>query len=175
MTQTELNEKLRLHKMWLNGEEGGMRAYLKGADLKGADLICADLRGADLRGAYLRGADLRGTYLKGADLKGADLRGADLIGAYLRGADFYDIIIKQAIIYTGLYKYLVMAIISDSGEKYIKMGCYLRKLSKWESDFWNNDKEFPNDGSEKSQMRLLAYNTAKEWFKIIANTKTTLH
>jgi len=68
------------------------RAYLSGADLRGAylsgaDLSGADLRGADLSGADLRGADLRGAYLSGANLSGADLRGAYLRGAYLSGAD----------------------------------------------------------------------------------------
>lgn len=32
--------------------------------------------------AYLRGADLRGAYLSGADLSRANLRGADLLSAY---------------------------------------------------------------------------------------------
>ena len=61
------------------------KAYLGGADLRGADL-----GGADLRGAYLGGADLRG-----ADLGGADLRGADLGGAYLGGADLEGIKITE--------------------------------------------------------------------------------
>ena len=36
----------------------GARAYLSGADLRGAILIGADLTGADLRGAYLLSVDL---------------------------------------------------------------------------------------------------------------------
>ena len=56
----DLSEVLRLHEMWLNGEEGGERAYLQGADLWGADLQGAYLRKANLRGANLRGADLQG-------------------------------------------------------------------------------------------------------------------
>ena len=51
-------------------------AYLRGAYLRGADLRDADLRGAYLRGADLRDADLRGAYLRGADLSGADFSGA---------------------------------------------------------------------------------------------------
>ena len=50
MKQTELNEVLRLHKMWLNNEEGGKRAYLSNADLSNADLSSANLRYADLKG-----------------------------------------------------------------------------------------------------------------------------
>ncbi len=96
ITKEELEQFLRKHKLWLDNKEGGERAYLRGADLRGAYLRGADLRGAylsgaDLSGAYLRGADLRGAYLSGADLSGAYLRGAylsgaDLSGAYLRGA-----------------------------------------------------------------------------------------
>jgi len=137
-------------------------AYLTGADLRGAYLIGADLRGADLTGAYLRGADLRGAYLIGADLIGADLT-----GAYLTGADYNKIKIKRAVIFTGLYKYIVIPFISEDGTKYIKMGCYTRKLSEWNKDFWNNPNEFMNDNSEKSNLRLLAFQTAKKWFKLI--------
>jgi hypothetical protein len=63
------------------------RAYLRGANLQGADLQRAYLQGADLRGADLQRAYLRDADLRGADLRGAYLRGADLQGAYLRGAD----------------------------------------------------------------------------------------
>ena len=70
-TPEQLQEILRLHKSWLNGEGEGQRADLSSADLRGADLSSAVLRGADLSSAVLRGADLRG-----ADLRGAVLRGA---------------------------------------------------------------------------------------------------
>jgi hypothetical protein len=110
-----------------------------------------------------------GAYLAGADLAGADLRGADLAGAYLAGADGESIKIKKAIVFTGLYKYVVIPFISEEDEKYIKMGCFTRKLSEWENDFWNNDNEFPNDNSEKSNLRLFAFETAKRWFNIITN------
>jgi hypothetical protein len=46
------------------------------------------------------------------------------------------------------------------------MGCFTRKLSEWESDFWNNNEEFPNDNSKKSNMRLFAFETAKRWFEM---------
>jgi hypothetical protein len=78
---------LKKHKMWLDGEEGGVKADLYGADLSGANLRGANLLGADLRGANLYGADLSGANLFSASLRGADLRGADLRGADLRDAD----------------------------------------------------------------------------------------
>ena len=53
MEQKKLDEILRLHKMWLNGEEEGERANLRDANLQGASLQGTDLRGADLQGAAL--------------------------------------------------------------------------------------------------------------------------
>ena len=63
MEQKKLDEILRLHKMWLNGEEEGERAVLRGADLRYANLRDANLRGADLRYANLRDANLQGANL----------------------------------------------------------------------------------------------------------------
>jgi hypothetical protein len=51
----DLPAVLTAHVNWLRGE-GGARAFLTDADLRGADLTGADLRGADLRNANLRGA-----------------------------------------------------------------------------------------------------------------------
>jgi len=136
-------------------------ADLTGADLRGAYLIGADLTGADLRGADLTGADLTGAYLRGVDLAGADLTGADLTDA-----DSNLLKIKKAVVFTGLYKYVVIPFVTEEDEKYVKMGCFTRKLTEWESDFWNNNNEFPNDNSEKSKLRMFAFNTAKAWFEI---------
>ena len=149
-------------------------AYLQGADLRGADLRGAylqgaDLRGADLQGADLRGADLQGAYLQGADLRGADLQGADLRGAYLQGYK-----IKTAVVFSGLYTYVVIPYITEENESRIKMGCYDRSLKEWEEDFWNNPNEFPNDGSQKSLMRLIAFETAKKWFDVVTPAIATL-
>ena len=94
MKEQELKDLLKKHRKWIYGENGGERADLYGANLRGADLRDADLYGANLRGANLRGANLyganlRGANLRGANLYGANLRGADLYGANLRGADLY--------------------------------------------------------------------------------------
>ena len=145
-------------------------AYLTGADLRGADLIGAYLRGAYLTGADLTGADFRGAYLRGAYLTGADLRGADLTGADLRGADLRGKKIKTAIVFTGLYDYIVMPYITEENEVRIKMGCHDRTLQEWTENFWNNNSEFPNDNSVKSQCRLMAFETAKKWIEIILPT-----
>ena len=46
-----IKEILDLHGKWLRGEEGGVQANLRGANLRGADLSDANLRGADLSDA----------------------------------------------------------------------------------------------------------------------------
>ena len=116
---------------------------------------------ADLSGAYLRGANLRGADLSGAYLRGADLRCADLSDAYLRGLK-----INKAAVYTGLYKYVAMPIIAADGTEYIRLGCHTRAVTDWQTDFWNNPSEFPNDGDMPSKLRWLAYQTCLEWLKI---------
>ena len=47
-TKEQLAEVLKLHRMWLNHEDGG-----KHANLIGANLIGADLSGANLSRAYI--------------------------------------------------------------------------------------------------------------------------
>ena len=87
MNANDLKTILEKHKMWLNDEDGGEMANLRGTDLSWANLSWANLRGTDLRWANLRGANLRGTDLSGADLSWANLRGTDLRWANLRGAN----------------------------------------------------------------------------------------
>ena len=71
MTKEELKNVLDLHRKWLNDEDGGVRADLRGANLWGANLRGANLRGANLWGANLWGADLREANLREADLREA--------------------------------------------------------------------------------------------------------
>lgn len=117
MTQEELNEILKKHKLWLEGESGGERfshygENLSGFDFSGVDLRSADLKGSDLTGsnfscanlkdAYLTGARLENVCLINADLRGANLRGANLensglTGADLRGADLHGACFEGAI------------------------------------------------------------------------------
>jgi len=48
MDANELKTVLEKHALWLADEEGGERANLSWADLRGANLSWADLRGANL-------------------------------------------------------------------------------------------------------------------------------
>ncbi len=159
MTHYKIVSRFDLNKVLYEGEADSLKDLIGTAVKKGADL-----RGAFLRGADLRGADLQGTYLRGADLRGADLRGADL-----RGADLQGYKIETAAFLNGLYSYVVIPFVTESDEKRIVMGCYNRSLAEWESDFWNNPSEFLNDGSEKSRLRLFAFNVAKQWLAEFAS------
>jgi hypothetical protein len=155
-----------------------IEASLRGADLRGADLRGASLRGASLRGAdlreanlreaSLRGADLREADLRGADLREADLREADLRWASLRGADLReaDLIgnkIKSGKVFSGLYTYIVMAILMPDGTRIVKMGCLEKTLEEWAElgIRKSNLNDFPDDGSEASEERVIAFEFAK--------------
>jgi uncharacterized protein YjbI with pentapeptide repeats len=140
-----MQETLTKHQRWLNGEEGGVRADLHGAnlsdtdlhganlrwaDLRWADLCWADLCVADLCGADLYGANLRGADLYGADLRGADLRGADLYGADLRGADLPDSFhILQLGPIGSRQDYLIATVID--GTLTITTGCFTGTLEQF--------------------------------------------
>ena len=58
ITQVEFTESLKLHVLYLNGEENGVRMNLEDCDLQEIDLSGAYLSGANLSGAYLSGANL---------------------------------------------------------------------------------------------------------------------
>jgi hypothetical protein len=156
MKHEEIKEVLRLHQMWLNNEDGGVRADLRGANLIGANLIGADLRRADLecanlsganlggadlrdadltgvnlRGAYLGGADLRRAYLGGADLRDADLTGVDLIGADLECAKNY-----YSFIALDTSKRIVHCV-KDEGGWMVKAGCFWGTLDELEAKVKN--------------------------------------
>jgi len=143
---------------------------LQDADLCGVDLCGINLRGADLRNANLRGTDLRGTSFYGTNLCGASLRGASFYNDDFCGADlsnsYKEIIIDRIAVFSGIYKYVAISIIDKNGQKWVKLGCFMRTLEDWEKDFWNNNSEFLDDNSLKSNLRVLAYETCKKWLEL---------
>jgi Pentapeptide repeats (8 copies) len=135
---------------------------LYGANLQGAYLQGANLHGADLRGAYLRGADLRGAYLHGANLHGADLRGANLRAANLQGAEDKSKVYSMRVL-SGLYDYHVWAVLFDDGSRWVRMGCLFYSLERWDEIGirQSNIGEYPEDGSDRSEERVAAFEFAK--------------
>ena len=96
ISQKELKEILNKHKMWLRDEEGGERADLSNADLRGFDLSNINLSGADLRNIDLSYTNLRGANLSYTNLSYTDLRGADLRYANLNNANLWDANLRYA-------------------------------------------------------------------------------
>ena len=105
ISQEELNEILKKHKMWLKDKESGKRAdlrsvnlsyadlsyvYLKDANLEDADLSGANLWNANLNGTNLYNTDLSGANLWNTDLSCTNLEDADLSGANLMGANLWN-------------------------------------------------------------------------------------
>ena len=86
-TNEELQEILRLHKMWLNNEPGGKRADLRGSNLRGSNLSGSNLSDSDLRDSDLRDSNLRHSNLSGSNLRGSNLSGSNLSDSNLRGAE----------------------------------------------------------------------------------------
>lgn len=95
MNDTGLKEILIQHKLWLTGE-GGKRANLQEANLRGINLWRADLQEANLRGINLREANLQEANLWGANLHEANLRGANLQGVNLWGANLQGVNLQEA-------------------------------------------------------------------------------
>ena len=66
-----------------------------------------------------------------------------------------------------LYKYVCFTYINNKNEEIIQLGCFTRTRKEWEDDFWNNEKEFPNDNSDKSNARLRAFKMCCNFLDLI--------
>jgi len=146
MTQDELNEIVRKHGMWIRNEDVGVIANLSGSDLSDSNLRGSDLRGSDLRGSNLSGSDLRGSNLSGAK------RFCKTLKHFAR--------------WDNLYNYGVEIAVSTDKTVIVKMGCKELTLQEWESNWFNNYIEFPDDGSAKTKHRIAAYNFAVNYARI---------
>lgn len=104
-----------------------------------------------------------------ADLSGANLAGANLAGAYLAGAKFVynGIDSKRFTVFNNLYKYCVYAILSTDGTQYVRLGCKFYSREDWLAGKGDNPSEFPDDGSESSELRKFALATAFAWLDVI--------
>lgn len=91
MTKEALKQILIDHKKWLNKEEGGKRAILKGEDLSFVNLINVDLRLADLRSTCFYNAKLEGVNFSYAELKNANFRFANIIYSNFENSDLTNV------------------------------------------------------------------------------------
>ena len=148
-----LEDILKLHKIWINDNTKGKKANLREADLYGANL-----RGANLSGANLSRADLYGANLSGADLREANLSGANLSG------------IRGIISIQNQYKYQCYGYYNKEYPR-VRLGCHDRTIEEWKNDFDNNPEEFPHD-SPKYKNRLYNFTCISQW---LLDNKDDIH
>ena len=120
-----MKEKLRLHKLWTEGNPEGTRANLANMDLIGTNLTAADLSRSNLAYTDLSGANLTGANLKGANLTGADLSGANLTGANLKGANLTGIIGKTIFSINSTVHFGYCC------DGFIRIGCMTMTIQEW--------------------------------------------
>ena len=132
-------------------------ANLNYANLDGASLDGASLNYARLDGANLDGANLYGASLNYARLKGASLDGASLDGALIDGKP-----IVTLRVFSGLYRFTVQAVLFQDGSRWVRMGCLWKSLDEWEAIGIrkSNPSEFPDDGSDRCEERVAAFEFA---------------
>jgi hypothetical protein len=66
-------------------------------------------------------------------------------------------------VFTGLYLYQVWAVLFEDGSRWVRMGCLFKSLDDWEriGIRKSNLGEYPDDGSEKCEERVRAFEFAK--------------
>ena len=128
-----------------------------------ANLDCANLNGASLNGASLDRANLNRASLDGANLDCANLNGASLNGASLDRALIDGKPIVTLRVFSGLYPYTVQAVLFQDGSRWVRMGCLWKSLDEWASVGIrkSNLSEFPDDGSDRCEERVAAFEFAK--------------
>ena len=68
-----------------------------------------------------------------------------------------------------LYRHVVSGHVDDDGKETVQMGCFKRTRQEWEADFWNNPKEFSDDGSDESEARFRAFKVVCFFFDQLKN------
>ena len=152
LTKEEI-EVLQRHAKWLKNEEGGEKADLRDADLRGANLWGADLQGANLQGADLRGANLRDADLRGANLWGADLRGADLWGAAGKILSFGPIGSRQGITYVTKTERTIL----------VRCGCFYGTLEEFAAKVEEEHGDSQHGKSYKAAIEFIKAHDAACW------------
>lgn len=69
--------------------------------------------------------------------------------------------------FLNLYKYTTIPFIGIDGEDYVALGCKCQTREEWSRNFWNNTEEFPDNGSEKTELRKFALTTGFAWLDMI--------
>ena len=87
-TQSEINTKIELHRLFLKDSPSGILANFNNTDLSGTDLSHTNLTGAQFEGANLTGTKFIGCRLDSTNFLGANLTSAIISGCYCTNAVF---------------------------------------------------------------------------------------
>ena len=125
-------------------------------------------RGGDFWGGNFLGGDFRGGNFRGGNFLGGDFLGGDFWGGNFWGGNFLGGSVKgnaalKLRAHIGLYPYQVTAALLADGSRWVQMGCLWKSLEDWEKIGIrkSNESEFPDDGSEKCEERVAAFEFAK--------------
>ncbi|MCF6330988.1 MAG: pentapeptide repeat-containing protein [Sulfurimonas sp.] len=155
--ELECDSYKELLKSAIENDVSLYKADLKNIDLTNVNLTSVYLRHANLTGVNLTNANLTDAYLRHANLTGVNLTNADLTNANLTNANLTN---TKGIDYFKcyhLYTYKSYILKQTGKEPRVRMGCFEKTIKESDSNFWNNDREFPNNGSEHSIDRLECY------------------
>jgi len=82
----------------------------------------------------------------------------------LRGAILWgELKAEKMRVFNGLFKYQVWSVLAIDGTRYVRMGCLFHTLEDWDKIGIrkSNESEFPDDGSDKCEERVAAFEFAK--------------
>jgi hypothetical protein len=139
-----------------------------GGNFWGGNFLGGNFWGGNFRdGDFLSGNFRGGTFLSG-NFWGGNFRGGDFLSGNFRGGTFLGGKVKGTAAlklraHVGLYPYQVTAALLADGTRWIQMGCLWKSLDEWEQIGIRNSNlsEFPDDGSEKCEERVAAFEFAK--------------
>ena len=122
-----------------------------GGDFRGGNFL-----GGDFLGGNFLGGDFLGKFL-GGDFLGGNFRG-DFLGGKVKG----NAALKLRA-YKNLYSHQVTAALLSDGTRWIQMGCLWKSLEEWDKIGIrkSNLLSYPDDGSERSEERVAAFEFAK--------------
>jgi uncharacterized protein YjbI with pentapeptide repeats len=134
-----------------------------GGNFRGGNFRGGDFWGGNFRGGNFLGGDFLGGNFLGGDFWGGNFRGGNFLGGNFRGGSVKGNAALKLRAHVGLYPYQVTAALLADGSRWVQMGCLWKSLEDWEKIGIrkSNEAEFPDDGSDKCEERVAAFEFAK--------------
>ena len=141
-----------------NAPEWLLRADTRNADVEVSVTGWVTWNSGNFRGGDFLGGEFLGGKFRGGNFLGGNFMGGNFLGGKIKGKDALKL---RA--HIGLYPYQVAACILADGSRWVQMGCLFYSLDEWEriGIRKSNLSEFPDDGSERCEERVAAFEFAK--------------